>query len=100
MRQISTLEPTRYEITAVHTDGRSFLIAYASGSPSRYRLLSAMQSKGDTIIAKLEIGETDQITFGTKPRPHAKVNGWTIAYTGRTQRDVRSCGDEHAFIAA
>ena len=100
MRQISTFEPTRYEITAVHEDGRSFLIAYAGGSPSRYRLLSAMQGQGDTIIARLAIGETDQITFGTKPRPHAKVNGWTIAYTGRTQREIRTLGTEHVFIAA
>ena len=100
MREILTTEPTRYEIVATHVDGRKFLVAYAGGSPSRQRLLCAMQSRGEAMIEKLGIGEHDQISFGTKPRPFAKVNDWLIAYTGRTQRDVRSSGDEHLFIAA
>lgn len=98
MRLIGTNEPTRYEIIATHQDGRKFLVSYAGGSPSRYRLLSAMQSHGDALIEKLAVGETDQITFGTKPRPFAKVCGWTIAYTGRTQREVRTLGTAHPFI--
>ncbi len=99
MREISTLEPTRYEIVAKHDDGRTLLVSYAGGSPSRMRLLRAMQAHGDKLIAVLEIGEHDQITFGTKPRPHAKVNGWSVAYSGRTQRDCRIQG-EHLFFAA
>jgi hypothetical protein len=99
MRTISTLEPTRYEITARHVDGRAFLICYAGGSPSRQRLLRALQSKGDCIISKCGIGADDIMTFATKPRPSATIAGWTLAYTGRTQRDVRSCGSELEFIA-
>lgn len=99
MRTISTLEPTRYEIVAKHDDGRTLLVSYAGGSPSRMRLLRAMQAHGPELIAALQIGETDQITFGTKPRPFAKVCGWTVAYSGRTQRDCRTQG-EHLYFAA
>lgn len=102
MRTISTLEPTRYEIAARHIDGRAFLVCYAAGSPSRQRLLRALQSKGDAIISRCGIGADDQMTFTTKPRPAAMVAGWTLAYSGRTQRDVRSAGQgaELEFIAA
>lgn len=100
MREISTTEPTRYEILAFRANGESFLIGYSAGSPSRHRLLAAMQKHGQTIITKLGIGENEQITFGTKPRPFAETAGWKIAYTGRTQREVRTAGNEYPFIAA
>src|SRR5688572_17925293 len=100
MRPILSTEPTRYEILATHPDGRRFLVAYAGGSPSRSRLLCVMRERGEALIAKLGIGDEDVMTFDTKPRPRAMTSGWTIAYTGRTQREVRGAGHEAPFIGA
>jgi hypothetical protein len=98
MNRLSLLRaPTRYEIVAKHPDGRTYLVAYAAGSPSRHHLLSAMRARGQAIISACSIPESDQMTFGTKPRHHALVSGWTIAYTGRTQREC--CTTEHPYIA-
>lgn len=98
MRMISTNEPTRYEIEARAADGRAFLVCYSSGSPSRRRLVGAIRSRAPDIIAKLGVPEEATFTLATKPRPAAKVGDWTIKYSGRTQRDIRSCGGELPFI--
>lgn len=88
---------TRYEITATHPDGRAFLVGYTPRL-SRPGLLAAMQNVGNAIVEKLAIGDDDALTFGTKPRPHAKTTGWMIGFTGRTQRDAKQSG-ELPFIA-
>ena len=100
MRQISTLEPTRYEITASHPGGSCFLVAYTPRL-SRHGLLAAMRGRGDAIVARClsATPDDDTITWSTKPRPNATMNGWTIGFTGRTQRDCRTNG-EHPDIAA
>ena len=88
---------TRYEITAHHPDGRTYLVGYTPRK-SRRGLLSAMQNVGGPMIEKLDIGEDDEISFATKPAPRALTGEWIIAFTGRTQLDARSEG-EHEFIA-
>lgn len=94
---IYSTEPTRYEIVATHQDGRAYLIGYTPRL-SRQGLLTAMQKHGPAIIAKLAIGATDQMDFATKPRVHAKCAGWTIGFTGRTQRDAQT--SQLPFVAA
>lgn len=97
MREISTLEPTRYEIAARHPDGRHYLIGYTVRR-SRSGLLAAMRRVGPQTVAKLAIGESDLISWHTKPVIHADVAGWWIGFTGRTQRDARF--SELQFVAA
>ena len=89
---------TRHEITARHPDGRTYLVGYTPRK-SRRGLLSAMQNVGGPMIEKLDIGEDDEITWATQPTPRAFTGDWTIAFTGRTQRDARM-ESEHPFIAA
>lgn len=96
---ISTLAPTRYEITATHPDGRCLLIGYTARK-SRFGLLNLMRQHSGKIIQTLNIGEHDMVHFATKPRVHCTMGEWTIGFTGRTQRDVRSAGHEHQWIAA
>jgi predicted transcriptional regulator of viral defense system len=79
---------TRYEIAAWHADGRRLPEIAFAARLSRSGLLAAMRNRGDWLVETLAIGEHDQITFGTKPRPHATLgNGWTVGFTGRTQRE-------------
>lgn len=89
---------TRYEITARHPDGRTFLIGYTP-RVSRPGLRAAMQKHGSTIVLRLPVLPDDQMTFATLPRIHAKCSGWTIGFTGRTEVQSRQEG-EHEFIAA
>ena len=96
---IGTREPTRYEITARHPDGRCYLVAY-SAQKSRMGLLKAMQGRGDQIVDICSITDDHEIKFATKPRVHAIVNGWIIGFTGRTQREVSTLKNEHPYIAA
>lgn len=88
---------TRYEITATAEGKQTFLIGYTPRL-SRPGLLDAMRKHGDAIIAKLGIGDADEITWASKPRPHALTSGWKIGFTGRTQNEARTLG-EHPFIA-
>ena len=85
---------TRYEITACKDDV-TYLIGYTPRI-SRMGLLTVMQSHGPAIIEKLGIGNNDAISFACKPRIHAKMDGWTIGFTGRTQREAQYL--EHEYI--
>jgi hypothetical protein len=101
--QIAKLErcrnyATRYEITARHPDGRTFLVCYTP-RVSRTGLQLAMQNVGDRLVAALPVGENDEMTWHTQPRAHCKTSGWEIGFTGRTQRDAIMSG-EMPFIAA
>lgn len=80
---------TRYEIAAKHPDGRAFLVAYTP-RVSRPGLLAAMRQRGEAIVAKLAIGESDIMTWHTKPRVHCECSGWIIGFTGRTQLEARN----------
>lgn len=88
---------TRYEITAEAEGRPTFLIGYTPRL-SRLGLLDAMRKHGGAVIAKLGIGDADEITWHTQPRPHATTAGWRIGFTGRTQAEARTLG-EHPFIA-
>lgn len=91
--------PTRYEITARHLDGRAFLVAYASGSPSASRLRRIIAERADPLIRCLGLTPRASFTIATKPRPHAVIDGaWTVGYSGRTQREVRGSGADLPFI--
>lgn len=84
---------TRYEIAAAHRDGRHFLIGY---TPRRSLpgLLAAMRNAGAAIIDALAIGEADMIDLFTRPSIHATVsNGWTVRFSGRTQREAETLGE-------
>ena len=85
-------ELTKYEVTATHTDGSSVLIGYTARL-SRPGLLALMRHRGPAVVAHLRIGDKDQISFTTKPRPAAKVNAWTVGFTGRTKREAKQIGE-------
>lgn len=90
--------PTRYEVTARHPDGRTFLVAYTPRL-SRPGLLNAMRGCAVAMIAKLPIGAADIVNWATRPRVHAMIGEWTVGFTGRTQLQAKQEG-EHPFIKA
>lgn len=75
---------TRYEIAATHPDGRRIVVGFTARK-SRHGLLVIMRRRGAYLIEALMIGEADIITFHTKPRVHARVAGWSVGFTGRTE---------------
>jgi len=78
---------TRYVIEASHPVHPPVVVGFAERT-SRSGLLRSMQFRGQALIDHCEIGPADEITFHTKPRTHAKVAGWTIGFTGQTERDL------------
>lgn len=89
---ISTLEPTRYEIVA--TNGAdTFPIGFTRGT-SRASLLAAMRLKAKEIIQRCDVDENDQMTFGYEKRGSTSFafatcgKGWRIGYSGRTEREA------------
>jgi hypothetical protein len=88
---------TRYEITATHSDGRAFLVAYTPRL-TRPGLLHAIQVRSEAIVAKLGAAVGDRFDVHLKPRIHATLAGWTIGFTGRTQHEAKMAG-ELPFIA-
>jgi hypothetical protein len=86
--EISTLRGTRYIVVA--SKGAEQILVGMTPRISRAGLLAVLRNRGQALIDRLAIGETDQITFGTKPRPFATVAGWMIAFTGQTERDYAS----------
>ena len=90
--EISSLEPTRYEITARHADGRELLVVYTS-QKSRNGLLKAIRGNAGVLFAEDEI-------YGpifARPLPHMRCGDWLIAFSGRTQRQAYSEG-ERPFV--
>lgn len=88
---------TRHEITAVHADGRAFLVAYTPRL-SRPGLFNVIQIRTPDIIAKLGVAAGDSFDMHLRPRIHATIGGWTIGFTGRTQHEAKMAG-ELPFIA-
>jgi hypothetical protein len=88
--------PTRYEITATREGCDTLLIGYTP-RVSRIGLLHVMQRQHVELIARLGIGDDDEIAWHTRPRVHATTSGWSIGFTGRTQRDAILSG-EFPFI--
>ena len=93
MRTIATHEPTRHEIELRHDDGRAFLVAYVARTTG--------QALRETIQ---ETDRWEAITRITGAHAFAIVNprsvaegyhqaGWTLRYSGHTQRDRRSLGE-------
>lgn len=80
---------TRYEVVATHSDGRTVAVGFLLRR-SRSGLLRLMRSRADHLIGALGIGESDMMTFADSRADHpvAKVAGWRIALSGRTQREA------------
>ncbi len=82
-------EPTYYEITAAHPDGRRYLVCYANGSPSGVRLRRCIWERGRALIDTL--GLPEDAAFGkitVKPWPHVYVSEWRIGYSARTKHQI------------
>ena len=87
---------TRYEITAKHADGRTFLVAYTERH-SGTGLTLALRKRGPEIAANTGISPDAHFEFSTQPRANWKCDGWTIGFTGRTQLDAKQEG-AHPYI--
>lgn len=78
---------TRYEVAATHPELPTVVVGFTRRQ-SKAGLLAVMRSRGGEIIEHCQIGETDEIEFKTKPRPHARAGLWKIGFTGRTEREA------------
>ena len=88
---------TRYEITAIHPDGRAFLIAYTPRL-TRPGLINAIWIRSADVVARLGVAADVRLDVHLRPRIHATMDGWTIGFTGRTQHEAKMAG-ELPFIA-
>lgn len=87
---------TRYEITVTHDDGRSFLVAYAARR-SRSGLASAVRddARWDALV---RITGVTGWEYAKRAVDGIYGDGWTIRFTGRTQRDAQTLDRELPFI--
>lgn len=79
---------TRYEVVAVHLTGayRSFLIGYTARK-SLPGLLATIRMNGEKLCNLL--GVTDDHRMNKLPGSALDLgNGWTVKFSGRTQRDA------------
>lgn len=88
---IDSRQPTRYEIALNHTDGRAYLVSYAERRSLR-GLIAAVSARAESIRKVSGLPPTALFNFGTKPRAFAKHGEWTIAFTGRTEREIKNSG--------
>ena len=92
---VTSLDPTRYEVTARHVDGRVFLVCYTP-STSRRGLFSAIEGKIKSLGAIIGAPESWSwcVMKAKADRFHSVVvNGeWVITFSGRTQRDANTTG--------
>ena len=81
--------PTRYEVVASHNDGRRLLMGYTKRK-SRDGIASLVASKGPENMQRM--GLLSERMFNA-PAGALMVEGWTIGFTGRTQREAIQFGE-------
>ena len=89
MRYPSSLEHTRYELAAQHED-RRVLIGYTPRKGGA-GMLAMLRARGPAVAA---LFGTEIITFAKRVGDGATTaTGWTIRFTGRTQREAIQMGE-------
>lgn len=78
---------TKYEITARHSDGRSFLIGFTARK-SRVGLLAVLRDRGDEILVKCGFTDGAKAEYTKGRFPCVLSEGWTIGFTGRTKLEA------------
>ena len=73
---------TRYEVIAENAE-RKIRIGFTSGKSGR-KLRELVFNRAERILADMGLPETAQFDFG---KTAITGNGWTIRYTGQTERD-------------
>lgn len=87
--------PTRYELIAEKGDAR-ILIGYTMHQ-SRHGLLSLCRQNGEKLVSFMGLDDKAEIVFLKPAKLGATMGGWSVKFSGRTQRDAISNG-ELAFI--
>ena len=80
---------TRYELAAIHPDGRRMLVGYTE-KRSRAGLLGMVRQRGAKFT---DATGADSITFGKRATDGATAGDWIVAFTGRTQREAYIAGE-------
>lgn len=75
---------TAYELAMTHPDGRSFLIRYTNRR-TRSGLYNCCYQAA---VAIDKVAGTDFFTPAKRAADGGTIGEWTIAFTGRTQRDA------------
>lgn len=75
---------TRYELAAIHTDGRRILVGYTD-QRSRAGLLGMVQQRGTKFT---DATGADSITWLARAADGASAGDWVVKFTGRTQREA------------
>jgi len=84
---------TKYEVVATHPDGRRFRVGYL-GQLSRRGLFLLMRAVGERLVRVMGLDESATMQVnGSAKRPTATVGSWTVAVSGRTQRDAILSGE-------
>ena len=93
MRIIGTHEATRYEIELRHDDGRTFLVAYvARRTGQALRETVQEQDRWAAILRITNCGAFAIIDSRSVAKGY-RQGGWTLRYSGHTQRDRGTLGE-------
>lgn len=85
-------DATRYEVAAIHTDGRRFLVGYTARK-SLQGLLAVVQSNGSKVCDLIELGATDEADIARSAGGKISFKNWTVRFSGRTVKDARNEGE-------
>ena len=93
MRTIATHEPTRHEIELRHDYGRRFLVAYVARTTGQALRETIQEPERWTTITRITGCDAFAIVNPRAIAEGYRANGWTLRYSGHTQRDRRSLGE-------
>ena len=90
---------TKYELV-VTNDRDIYLVAYCLRA-NRRMLINAIQARGPELLAVLALSEDARFEFTNTSSVTARLGeGWTVTFTGRTQKDAICTQSEHRSIVA
>lgn len=92
MRQIGTNEATRYELIATNGE-RTILVGYAARKNRQGGLAMLTEKLSDRLHRLAKATGTRPENWQTARGQIATCDGWTVTFSGRTQREVRTLGE-------
>ncbi|MCH7923279.1 MAG: hypothetical protein IH975_09630 [Nitrospinae bacterium] len=93
MRTLATHEPTRHEIELRHDDGRAYLVGYVARTTGQALRETVQEPERWAAITRITGRDAFAIVNPRSVAEGYRQAGWTLRYSGHTQRDRRSTGE-------
>lgn len=88
---------TRWEIVAVHTDGRRYLVCYTANKSQR-AIVRAIQERGNELVAACGLPEDVRMFWRREPFGYFEISDWRVYASGRTQNEVQNSSTPLPYI--